>query len=76
MPVHGESRPVRTWIEYVERYLPDDARRLERLEIDPAGMGEQTGRRAIERALARLTSPAAADTSRSPDTAHHDEAED
>ena len=65
MPAHGESRPVRTWIEYMERYLPDDAKQHEHLEIDPAGMGEQTGRRAIERALARLTSPAAGETPRS-----------
>ena len=60
MAAKKNPRPIRTLGEYIERYLPDDAKKLERLEIDPAGMGEQTGRRAIERALAGLTSSALA----------------
>lgn len=58
MPPHNDERPVRTWKEYIERYLPDEARQLELLEIDPVGMGEKAGRSAIEGALARLTGSA------------------
>ena len=56
MPAHDNSGVVRAWIEYVERYLPDDIKQLERLQNpDPAALGEHAGRRAIECAVARLT---------------------
>jgi hypothetical protein len=62
MPTHNDSRAVRAWAEYLERYLPEDAERPDRLQLsDPAAMGEQAGRRAIERALSRLIGAASAD---------------
>ena len=62
MPTRNDSRGVGDWAEYVERYLPNDAKRLERLQIcDPTAQGEKAGRRAIERTLAKLTSVASTD---------------
>jgi hypothetical protein len=56
MPAHNDSGVVRAWIEYVERYLPDDANQLERLQNpDQVALGEHAGRRAIECAVAKLT---------------------
>lgn len=54
MTSDNDSRSVRTWIEYVDRYLPEDAK-FARLTSDPANLGEEMGRLAIQRALAKLT---------------------
>lgn len=79
MPTHNDSRAVRVWAEYVERYLPDDAKRSDRLLLsDPAAMGEQAGRRAVERALARLMGPVPTDdrTGRSDPRQHPEDRSD
>jgi hypothetical protein len=74
MPTRNDSRTVGAWVEYVERYLPDDAKRLERLQCpDPAAMGEQAGRRAIERTLAKLTGVASPDMRSTSQSHPHEE---
>lgn len=46
---------VRGWIEYIRRYLPEDAAQWDRLRnADSRLSGEHAGERAIERAVARL----------------------
>ena len=45
--------PVTAYEDYLRRYLPDEAEKLER-ERDPVAWSEKCGRQAVERALAQV----------------------
>lgn len=52
----GQTHRISSYDEYLKLYFPDDFDDVTRSQADPAEVGEQIGRRAVERAVARLTS--------------------
>jgi hypothetical protein len=57
MPTRREDPPVTSYEDYLRRYLPDDAEEQEYpADADPEEISEERGRRAVERAVAQLTS--------------------
>ena len=53
-----KARPITSYEEYLRRYLPNEAEQASDEFEDPAEIGEEVGRRAVERAVANLTSSA------------------